>query len=129
MAVKPVTAATYRKDVYKVVTNPVSGYSFKIKRPDPEVMLNMLGLLPPGKTNPEDITGDPVFRENLPKVLSTLIPNCVIEPKVTLEETHPDSELHLSEVSFGDSVFLMGAILEFAGLSGAAAKKRKTFRK
>jgi len=124
------SAAEYRKRVYKVVTAP-SGFSFTIRKMSFKVFSKLLQIY--GETPTTELTAEQRaklgerLRNQLPQIMEVVIPGCVVKPKIVLENPTED-ELALDDIEPNDLIFLMNEITNFSGLTGPAAEERSSFQ-
>ena len=106
----------YRKKYTKEVKLP-SGFTFKIRKMNVEdlyLLTKIYGNRPIGELE---------ARELLPDVVKTILPRCVIEPKIA--EKPSENALGVDELTADDVVALITEIMAFGGVTGPAAEERK----
>jgi len=66
--------------------------------------------------------------QKLLEVVNTVIPDCVVEPKVVLGKAKRAGELSIDDIELDDLFHLFDEIWEWSGLTEKAAKERAKFR-
>lgn len=134
----PTSVEEYRKGKQKVIELPSlladgTHPKFIIRKPPTKTMLRLLDLLGikiTGDMDPEELektVEEAVKGEDLKvkvaEYLATLLPACVVEPKITLDPTE-EGALCLDDLEYQDQFALLDAVWEFAGLTEEASKER-----
>ena len=129
------SAKKYREGKTKVVTLP-SGDVFMIKKPGGRTMAKVSQLFEINidlQDNPskEEIAKELAglhLQDNLVEIMDLLIPGCVVEPKVSLVETHDEHTLFIDDIEYNDLYALLDEIMAFSGLSEQSMKERESFQ-
>jgi len=66
--------------------------------------------------------------DKLDEVRDTLIPQCIVEPKIRVEVTDPETELSTSDLLTADVIFLIDNIIAKTGLAVPEERERRSFR-
>jgi len=122
---KTTSPAEYRKKSRKIVELP-SGAVFEIRKLSPLVYgaaLEKMGVK--ADTSPD--SAESVVRENIFELMKTVVPKCVMSPKVAVDPVSED-ELDYEDIELADLTMLLDEIYKFSGLSVQAQEEREEFR-
>jgi len=124
------SAEEYRKRVRKTVEAP-SGFKFVIRKLNLKTLARLMevyGETPTGDLSEKQkaLLADKL-KGRLEDIVEVVLPNCIVKPKVVLNETTKKDELALADLEPDDLIFLVNTITDFSGLTGEAAEERKSF--
>ena len=109
----------YRKRNTKVIE--IDGFKWTIRKMTVSCLAKLTALYEkPSQTDEE-------LRRMLPDVVKVLLPECVVEPKISSNPT--EGCLCIDEIDAKTAMELVTQITEFSGITGPAARERETFRK
>jgi len=108
---------------------------FVIRKIPPKAALELADLL----ELPEDVDLENInealssidVKEKLPELIDTIIPACVVKPRIKKEKKNEECPkcLCIDDLEIEDLVALFEEILEFNGLTAKGIKKRQKFRR
>jgi len=140
---KATEAKAYSSGKTKPVTLPStlpdgSHPVFIIRKMPPKTAIKLLGLLKinigvdlEAASKPEKALKKAMKKlnaQNLLDVVNTVIPDCVVEPKVVLGNAEKADELSIDDIELDDLFHLFDEIWKWSGLTEKAAKERAKFR-
>lgn len=110
-------AKEYKEKSMKVVTTK-SGASFTIRKISVGVLSELSAVY--SKSKPQE--------QDLPTILRILVPACVVDPKIVLEDPAPN-ELALDDLNADDTFELLEEIVNFSGVTGPLPMPDKSLLK
>lgn len=108
----------YRKKNVKEVE--IDGFRWTIRKMTVNALAKLTDLYE------KEPKSDAELRKLLPSVVRALLPECVVDPKVSLNPS--DGSLSVDEIDAKTAMELVTQITEFSGLTGPAAALRERFR-
>jgi len=121
-----VKASDYRATQRKIVELP-SGFKFEIRKMSPMIFAEVYGVtnVSPDMTNE---AAEKLIQENVFSMIETVIPYCVVRPKIIAGESTNEDALSIYDIDPDDIFVLLEEITNFSGLGDADSAERKKFR-
>lgn len=133
--VKPISAGELTKLASKVVQCK-SMHAYKIRKMPLPVMASFFNKIDMRlskdvsamETSMQEQLSDPVKTEKLILAMRDVLPQCIVEPKVTSTEPSSDTVINVDDIPLEDQFELFGFITDFAGISIDKLKENESFR-
>jgi len=136
MVIKP---SEYRKKNVSVVDVTLkSGDVWKIRKMPFETLakfFSILGISIDSKQSQESLkalfsekTAESDFIKKIVELAKILLPDCCVEPEVTLSSTPTESQLIFTELEYTDIFELFFDIMDISGFSAEEMTKRESFQ-
>lgn len=130
---EPTKASELVKKVIKLVECK-SGNVYKIRKMPLAVMagfFNSIELklsqdMETMQTSLKEQLSDPAKTEKLILAMRGVLPQCILEPKVSSTEPSTDAAINVDDIPIEDQFELFGVITDFSGISAEALKKTNT---